>query len=89
MKQLEPDHSWPAILASFEVLSRPVEPGSWGAMLMFVGCDLEYACNILGLPHFNSPDNVCADCQANLTTMPANNFHADAPWRATLRTNEE
>lgn len=84
-----PDKSWEPILASFEELARPVAAGNWGAILLFVGCDLEYACNVLGLPHFNSPANACADCRANLTDMPVNNFHATAPWRATRKTNRE
>eukprot|EP00974_Lingulodinium_polyedra_P050053 4813753-Lingulodinium_polyedra.AAC.2 len=84
-----PDLSWPVIMNSFEQLSRPVGAGDWGAVLLFVGCDLEYACNVLGLPHFNATGNCCADCMADTEGVPFNNFHGAAAWRDTLKTNTQ
>ena len=81
------DKSWATVLASFEQLAAPVAPGTWGGILLFVGADMEYACNVLGLPHYNGTE-VCAFCRANSTTRPFNNFHAAAAWRETLVDND-
>ena len=88
----EPDLSWGPIMDSFGKLALPVDrdsdAGNWGGVLLFVGCDLEYACNVLGLPHFNSATQCCADCEANASDKPYNNFGSESPWRRTIRTNE-
>ena len=73
---------------SFERLAQ-INPDTLGGVLLFVGCDLEYACNVLGLIHFNNTANCCADCNANFDTVPLNNFHRTSAWRATVRNNEE
>ena len=54
---------------------------------MFVGGDLDYLCNAVGLPHYSRPAAMCACCRANTTDTPYNNFHADARWRNTLVNN--
>lgn len=82
------DRSWPMVLQSFERLAEPVADGSWGGVLLFFGGDLDYVCNLLGLPHFSS-NEVCCECRANISTMPHNNFNAEAAWRPTVVTNEE
>ena len=51
-------------------------------MLFFSG-DLEYACNELGLRHFNGA-SCCCFCNANRSDIPFNDFHADAQWRRTV-----
>ena len=48
-----------------------VPQGRWGGVLLFVSSDLEYACNVLGLQHFNSPEPCCC-CAANETDRPGN-----------------
>ena len=58
------DLAWPVIMNGFERLARDVEPDDWGGVLLFIGADLEYACNVLGLPHFNNAGNCCATCKA-------------------------
>ena len=82
------DRSWRPMLAEFERLAQPVEDGKWGGALLFVGADLEYACNMLGMPHFNS-NEICVECMANTTDIPHNNFGVDAAWRATLKTPDQ
>ena len=82
------DHSWPVVLASFEELARPVRQGQWGAILLFVSGDFDYVCNDLGLPHFNALE-CCFLCAANTTTRPHNDYHADAGWRSTIKTDAE
>eukprot|EP00974_Lingulodinium_polyedra_P125816 11195946-Lingulodinium_polyedra.AAC.1 len=84
-----PDRSWQFILDEFGRLAQPVEGESWGAVLLFIGADLEYVCNELGFPHFNSTAGLCSYCLANETTLPHNTFHADAAWRATVLGNDE
>ena len=84
-----PDRSWPIMLDEFGRLAQPVAGDSWGAVLLFIGADLEYICNVLGYPHFNSPAGLCTYCLANETTIPHNSFHADAAWRGTLVSNDE
>ena len=37
-------------LAEFEALAGPMVGDAWGAVLEFVGADLDDACNTLGLP---------------------------------------
>ena len=79
-----PDLSWGPILSDFERLAAPVPAGSWGAMLLFFGADLEYICNVLGLKHYNSTDGMCSLCLANSTGMVHNNYQKDAPWTKTF-----
>ena len=83
------DRSWLVILDSFKRLAEPVEEGRWGGILLFFGADLEYVCNILGLPHYNARENMCTDCLANTTDRPHNVFQANAGWRATLVDNKQ
>jgi len=82
------DRSWVEILKSFEQLAQPMGGDKWGGILLFVGADLEYICNIVGLPHFNSV-RMCADCCANTTDCPHNDFGPNAAWRDTVKTNEQ
>ena len=63
------DQTWPSIIASFEQLAKPIEGDSWGGILLFLGSDLEYVCNILGWPHFNAK-SVCGLCLANDGAYP-------------------
>ena len=51
-------------------------------MLVVWGADMDYTCNMLGLPHFNRRA-MCRLCLANTSTMPFNNFHHDAGWQGT------
>ena len=82
-----PDLSWRAILRSFEELSRPVPDDGWGALLLFVGSDLEFACNDLGFTHFNAVQ-CCYLCGAtNGPGAPNNDFSRDALWKGTLKSN--
>jgi len=82
-----PDRSWPLVLASFDELANP-SPGTWGVIVLFVTGDLDFVCNDLGLPHFNSNQH-CALCCANVSDKPHNNDHNDARWRNALQTNDE
>jgi len=82
------DKSWPMVLQSFDEMSQPVGDGCWGGIVLFVVGDLEWACNDLGLPHYNS-NSPCAFCKANTSTMPHSNYHSAAPWRATFRSEAE
>ena len=59
--------------------------GRWDGVLLFGSSDLEYACIVLGLQHFNSPEPCCY-CAANETDSPFNDFHAAACWRRTVFT---
>ena len=86
--QLLPDRSWDTILADFERLAAPVEDGRWGGVLLFVGADLDYVCNVLGLKHYNSSDGMCSHCLANTKDMSHNSYHKQAPWRNTFADNE-
>ena len=81
------DLSWPTVLASFEQLAGPVGRGRWGGVLLFVGCDLEYACNVLGVPRWDTHDP-CGECRANDSDRPHNNFHPNSPWRGTDKDND-
>ena len=84
-----PDRSWPVILNSFEQLAfeQNVSRDRWGAILLFVSGDMDYLCNELGMPHFNSIP-CCAFCGAtNGPAAPHNDYHHSATWRGTLRTN--
>ena len=80
-----PDRSWGPIMQSFEDLAKPVAPGDWGGLLLFIGADLEYMCNIIGIPHFNSPYACCCLCEANMDMddKPFNDFSPGAAWRGT------
>eukprot|EP00974_Lingulodinium_polyedra_P095304 9234224-Lingulodinium_polyedra.AAC.1 len=60
--------SWQPILASFARLAAPKTPGQWGAVLLFFCGDLDYVCNVLGLPHFGRENNMCSLCLANNST---------------------
>ena len=59
------DKSWEPILASFGRLAAEQDPGKWGAVLIFFAGDLDYVCNVLGLPHFNNEHSPCALCLTN------------------------
>ena len=75
-----PDLSWNLIMDDFARLAGPVEPGSWGGVLLFLGADLDYVCNKVGLPHYNGK-NMCSECEANTGEIPFHDFHDDARWR--------
>ena len=81
------DHSWPRILQSFEALANQgADDNHWGGILLFVSADLEYACNDLGLPHFNGR-NMCSWCWANTSYLPHTDYSDGALWRGTLVDN--
>ena len=80
------DKSWSVIMSQFEQLAQPAAAGSWGGILLFIGADMEYMCNMLGMPHFNAND-VCGFCRANDSDIPHNDFSAEALWRATMKDN--
>ena len=80
------DLSWPPIMASFDRLAGPIGDNGWGAILLFLGSDLEYAANVLGMVSYNSA-NCCAECDANGSTVPHNDFSDGALWRHTVRDN--
>ena len=81
-----PDLSWDVILDDFARLAGPVSPGSWGGVLLFLGADLDYVCNKIGLPHYNGV-NMCFGCEANTGSVPFHDFHDDARWRHTVVSN--
>jgi hypothetical protein len=80
------DLSWASILPSFEELAGDVVAGAWGGILLFSGCDMEYACNEFGMCHFNSLQP-CAFCDANTTDLPHTDYSNGAMWRHTIRDN--
>ena len=82
----EDDKSWPMILNQFRQLAEPVPEGSWGGILLFVGADMEYMCNVLGMQHFNN-NQCCAYCAANDSDIPHNDFSDAAEWRSTMKDN--
>ena len=82
------DKSWQPILASFDRLAGPIAPGDeWGAVPIFLGSDLEYVCQVVGMQSYNNV-NCCAECEANGSTLPHNDFSAGALWRATVRDHD-
>ena len=44
------DKSWSVIISQFGHLAQPAAAGSWGGILLFIGADMEYMCNMLGMP---------------------------------------
>ena len=80
------DRSWPPILGSFEDLAGEPAEGEWGGILLFVGADMEYVCNELGMSHYNSK-HVCGYCDANDSSLPHTDNSFGALWRATVRNN--
>ena len=74
-------------MESFGKLAEPIDMHSWGGILLCVGADLDYICNVGGLPHYNATVNMCVCCLANTTDAPHNNFHQDAAWRRTVVDN--
>ena len=78
------DKSWCPILQDFQCLAGPQAAGDWGAILLFVTGDMDWICNDIGLPHFNS-NSCCFLCQANDTDLPHNDYHRDAAWRSTCK----
>ena len=80
------DKSWSVTMSQFEQLAQPAAAGSWGGILLFIGADLEYMCNMLGMPHFNA-NHVCGFCRGNDSDSPHNDFSAEAAWRATVKDN--
>ena len=49
---------------------------------------MDWVCNTLGLPHFNS-SKCCAFCQANTTDKPHNDYSARSAWRTTIKSQLE
>jgi len=83
------DKSWVAVMRSFEELAMDTLPGDWGAVLLFVGTDLEYSSNELGLAHFNGA-KPCMFCEADCTALfPFADLSPGAAWRPTVRNNDE
>lgn len=82
------DQSWDIIMHSFEALAKPVPLDSWGGVLLFLGSDLEYVCNILGAKHYNA-NEMCAYCLANDSDLPHTNCTDAAEWRDTVLDSEE
>ena len=80
------DRSWGTIMRSFEDLAGDIGEGSWGGVLLFFSSDLEYACNELGLRHFNGV-KMCCFCNADTADTPHTDFGAGARWRGTVFTN--
>lgn len=81
------DRSWDPIMESFAKLALPVDRDSWGGILLFLGCDLEYVCNVCGMTHFNSND-VCGLCEANDSSHPHTDNGRGAAWRDSSYTND-
>ena len=82
------DRTWPALLDSFADLARPVEGEAWGGILLFMSGDFEYACNDLGLPHYNGAPRMCAFCGAEASDeVPHNDFTPGAQWRGKVYSN--
>jgi len=81
------DRSWGPIMASLERLAGPVEPGSWGGVPLFMGADLEYACNVMKLKHYSAVQ-MCMHCEADKKDIPFHDFHGGAKWRSTILSND-
>ena len=82
------DKPWPHVMRSFDKLAGPIEPRQdWGAILVFLGSDLEYACNDLAMQSYNEA-NVCGECEANGSDIPHSDFSDDAKWRSSCHDNE-
>ena len=66
-------------------LGDPIADGDFFAFLYVITADMEYACNVLCLEHFNAVD-FCWLCKAKQNDSELNVRHVaeDAPWRATL-----
>ena len=64
---------------------NPIADGDYFAFLYVITADMEYACNVLCLEHFNAVD-FCWLCKAKQNDSELNFRHVseDAPWRATL-----
>ena len=77
------DRSWPSIMRNFEDLAGDAGAGRWGGVLLFFSSDLEYACNELGLRHFNGV-KLCCYCNADTADTPHNDFGSEARWRGTV-----
>jgi len=84
------DQSWPDILASFAELAKPLTaPDSWGGVLLFLGSDLEYICNVCGMKNYNSKV-ICGYCLADDTAHPHTDNSRGASWRGRiLRTTRD
>ena len=84
-----PDDSWRVIMNNFQQLAEPVQPGKWGGIVLFLGSDLEYVCNEVGFPHYNSTTAMCPYCLADCHGRPHNNYQRTAAWRQTFLDNDE
>ena len=82
------DKSWPLILESFDKLAQPKPAGEWGGICLFQTSDLDFVCNDVGFLHYNGV-SMCGLCNANTTDLPHNNYHRDAPWRTTIKSNDD
>lgn len=81
------DKSWGPILESFAGLAGPQLQGRFGAILLFFCGDLDYVCNVMGLPHFNSELSPCSLCLANHSSRQHNDWSSTAAWRGTILNN--
>ena len=78
------DASWPPIWASFDKLAGPIQAGDqWGGVPVFFGSDLDYMCGDVGMQGYKEA-NLCAECMANKSTIPFNDFSEGALWRGTM-----
>ena len=80
------DESWGPILDSFEQLAEAVGPNEWGGVLLFMGSDLEYICNEVGMAHYNS-NELCGYCLADGDSRPHTDNSAGAMWRHSVLNN--
>ena len=69
IKNEQSDRSWDLLMDSFEQLSRPIEKGSWGGVLLFFGADLDYVCSVLKLPTTMAPKCACSAKQIRRTFL--------------------
>ena len=83
------DASWPLVLQSFiEIAEREGTSERWAGVLLFAVGDLEWACNTLGLPHYNGVE-CCFMCKANCSDRPFNDYSDGKAWCHELRTEAE
>jgi hypothetical protein len=82
---LDPDgNSWPVGSQQAHLAGRKIAGGFYFGVLWLMPMDLDFACNELGVRHFNS-NEPCLHGRCNRSTLNFRNVLPDAPWRATKR----
>lgn len=63
--------------------------GRFSFCMFQIAGDLDWLCNYLGLPHFNSANDPCMFCKANRGDRPWSDFKNTSSWVATIKHGEE